>query len=70
MKVFESGPLVLRFWDAGVADVRKYFVIAGFGNAINVAYAIPRYEAAGAAAVVIEDKNFPKDSSLRVSVTS
>jgi phosphonopyruvate hydrolase len=37
----------------------------GFGNALNVAYAIPRYEAAGATAVVIEDKTFPKDSSLR-----
>jgi phosphonopyruvate hydrolase len=37
----------------------------GFGNAINIAYAIPRFEAAGAAAVVIEDKTFPKDSSLR-----
>jgi phosphonopyruvate hydrolase len=37
----------------------------GFGNAINVAYAVPRYAAAGVAAVVIEDKSFPKDSSLR-----
>ncbi len=37
----------------------------GFGNAVNVAYAVPRYEAAGVAAVVIEDKTFPKDSSLR-----
>lgn len=37
----------------------------GFGNAVNVAYAIPRFAAAGAAAVVIEDKTFPKDSSLR-----
>ncbi|KAH8700938.1 phosphoenolpyruvate phosphomutase [Talaromyces proteolyticus] len=50
---------------------RKFPVIAdidtGFGNAINVAYSIPRYEAAGAAAVVIEDKKFPKDSSLRLN---
>ena len=38
----------------------------GFGNAINLAYAVPRYEAAGVAAIVIEDKTFPKDSSLRV----
>lgn len=38
----------------------------GFGNAVNVAYVVPRFEAAGAAAVVIEDKTFPKDSSLRV----
>jgi 2-methylisocitrate lyase-like PEP mutase family enzyme len=33
----------------------------GFGNAVNVAYAVPRYAAAGAAAVVMEDKTFPKD---------
>ena len=33
----------------------------GFGNVINVAYAIPRF----AAAVVIEDKTFSKHSSLR-----
>ncbi|KAF2795125.1 phosphoenolpyruvate phosphomutase [Melanomma pulvis-pyrius CBS 109.77] len=37
----------------------------GFGNAVNVAYAVPRFAAAGAAAVVMEDKMFPKDSSLR-----
>lgn len=37
----------------------------GFGNAVNVAYNVPRFEAAGAAAVVLEDKTFPKDSSLR-----
>jgi phosphonopyruvate hydrolase len=37
----------------------------GFGNAINVAYAVPRFAAAGAAAVVLEDKMFPKESSLR-----
>ena len=37
----------------------------GFGNAVNVAYAVSRFAAAGAAAVVIEDKMFPKDSSLR-----
>ncbi|KAK5559854.1 hypothetical protein LTR46_001604 [Exophiala xenobiotica] len=37
----------------------------GFGNAINLAYAVPRYQAAGVAAIVIEDKTFPKDSSLR-----
>jgi phosphonopyruvate hydrolase len=37
----------------------------GFGNAVNVAYALPRYARAGVAAVVIEDKSFPKDSSLR-----
>jgi len=37
----------------------------GFGNAVNVAYAVPKYAAAGIAAVVMEDKTFPKDSSLR-----
>jgi phosphoenolpyruvate phosphomutase len=37
----------------------------GFGNAINVSYAIPLFEAAGASAVVMEDKTFPKDTSLR-----
>lgn len=37
----------------------------GFGNAVNVAYTIPQYEAAGVAAVVMEDKLFPKDTSLR-----
>jgi phosphonopyruvate hydrolase len=37
----------------------------GFGNAINVSYVIPMYEAAGVSAVVIEDKTFPKDTSLR-----
>ncbi|WP_050463447.1 phosphonopyruvate hydrolase [Herbaspirillum autotrophicum] len=37
----------------------------GFGNAINVSYIIPQYEAAGASAIVMEDKTFPKDTSLR-----
>jgi phosphonopyruvate hydrolase len=37
----------------------------GYGNAVNVAYLVPRYAAAGVAAVVMEDKTFPKDSSLR-----
>jgi phosphonopyruvate hydrolase len=37
----------------------------GFGNAVNVAYVVPQYAAAGVAAVVIEDKTFPKDTSLR-----
>jgi len=36
----------------------------GYGNSINVMYAVEKYEAAGAAAVVIEDKTFPKDTSL------
>jgi phosphonopyruvate hydrolase len=37
----------------------------GFGNAVNVHYLVPQFAAAGAAAVVMEDKTFPKDSSLR-----
>lgn len=37
----------------------------GFGNAVNVAYGVARYAAAGVAVVVMEDKTFPKDSSLR-----
>jgi phosphoenolpyruvate phosphomutase len=36
----------------------------GFGNAINVIDAVARYERAGAAAVVLEDKSFPKVTSL------
>jgi phosphoenolpyruvate phosphomutase len=36
----------------------------GFGNAVNVIHAITEYERAGAAAVVIEDKTFPKVTSL------
>ncbi|KAF2736296.1 phosphoenolpyruvate mutase [Polyplosphaeria fusca] len=36
----------------------------GYGNAINVLHAVKEYERAGAAAVVIEDKVFPKMSSL------
>ncbi|MGN6749821.1 MAG: phosphonopyruvate hydrolase [Xanthobacteraceae bacterium] len=36
----------------------------GFGNAINVMHAVEQYERAGAAAVVIEDKTFPKVTSL------
>ncbi len=36
----------------------------GFGNAVNVVHAIEQYERAGAAAVVIEDKSFPKVTSL------
>ncbi|WP_426441046.1 isocitrate lyase/phosphoenolpyruvate mutase family protein [Bradyrhizobium genosp. P] len=36
----------------------------GFGNAINVIHAIGEYERAGASALVIEDKTFPKVTSL------
>ena len=52
-----------------IGEVQAAPVIAdldtGFGNAVNVAYVVPRYAAAGVAAIVIEDKTFPKDSSLR-----
>jgi len=37
----------------------------GFGNAVSVHYVVPQYEAAGASAIVMEDKTFPKDTSLR-----
>lgn len=36
----------------------------GYGNAINVIHAVTEYERAGASAVVIEDKTFPKLTSL------
>lgn len=39
----------------------------GFGNALNAAHAVRAYERAGAAAVVIEDKSFPKMTSLAPS---
>ena len=52
-----------------IGEVQDAPVIAdidtGFGNAVNVAYVVPRYVAADVAALVIEDKTFPKDSSLR-----
>jgi len=62
-------------WDTHLAAMRAMVeaqpapVIAdidtGQGNAVNVAYLVPRYAAAGVAAVVMEDKTFPKGSSLR-----
>ena len=36
----------------------------GYGNAINVSHVVSAYARAGAAAVVMEDKLFPKDTSL------
>src|ERR1700733_5293260 len=52
-----------------IGEVQDAPVIAdidtGFGNAVNVAYITPRYATAGVAAVVMEDKTFPKDSSFR-----
>jgi len=39
----------------------------GFGNAVTVSYIIPQYVSAGVSAVVMEDKTFPKDTSLRAN---
>ena len=36
----------------------------GFGNAINVLYAVEQYERAGVGAIVMEDKSFPKVTRL------
>jgi len=36
----------------------------GYGNAINVMHVVAAYERAGVGAVVMEDKRFPKDTSL------
>jgi len=36
----------------------------GYGNAVNVMHVVAAYEQAGAAAIVMEDKRFPKDTSL------
>ncbi|MGK6316415.1 phosphonopyruvate hydrolase [Neorhizobium sp. DT-125] len=36
----------------------------GYGNAVNVTHVVREYERAGASAVVIEDKTFPKVTSL------
>jgi len=36
----------------------------GYGNAINVLHIVSAYAAAGSAAIVMEDKLFPKDTSL------
>ena len=52
MAAAQSGPVI--------ADLDT-----GFGNAVTLSYVMPQYEAAGVAAAVIEDKTFPKDSSLR-----
>ena len=42
----------------------------GFGNAVNVVHAVRLYEEAGASAVVIEDKSFPKVTSLVAGISS
>ena len=36
----------------------------GYGNAINAMHTLKQYETAGMAAMVMEDKKFPKDTSL------
>jgi phosphoenolpyruvate phosphomutase len=36
----------------------------GFGNTVNMAYLVSRYEAAGIAAICVEDKVFPKRNSF------
>ena len=51
-----------------IAGISRLPIVAdldtGFGNAVNVVHAVEQYERAGAAAVVIEDKSFPKVTSL------
>ncbi len=53
---------------SNINDVCGLPVIAdcdtGFGNTLNVAYMVRQYEAAGIAAVCIEDKVFPKRNSF------
>ena len=44
-----------------VADVDT-----GYGNAINVIHTVREYERSGSSAIVIEDKSFPKVTSLAV----
>ncbi|MGE0725516.1 MAG: isocitrate lyase/phosphoenolpyruvate mutase family protein, partial [Alphaproteobacteria bacterium] len=53
-----------RAMDAAIGVPVVADLDTGFGNAVNVIHAVRQYEAAGAAAVVIEDKTFPKDTSL------
>lgn len=51
-----------------IADMTTLPIVAdidtGFGNAVNVVHAVRAYERSGAGAVVIEDKTFPKVTSL------
>jgi phosphoenolpyruvate phosphomutase len=53
---------------SNISDVCTIPVIAdcdtGFGGTLNVAYMVRQYEAAGVAAVCIEDKVFPKRNSF------
>jgi len=45
-------------------DMTRAIVERGYGNAVNVMHVVGAYARAGVAAVVIEDKTFPKDTSL------
>ncbi len=56
---------VVRSMTAAVGIPVVADIDTGFGNAVTVTYIVPQYVAAGAAALVMEDKTFPKDSSLR-----
>jgi phosphoenolpyruvate phosphomutase len=53
-----------RAMDAAVGVPVVADIDTGYGNAINAMHAVTQYEAAGAAALVVEDKLFPKDTSL------
>jgi phosphoenolpyruvate phosphomutase len=55
---------MLRAMAAQVALPIVADIDTGYGNAVNVIHAVAEYERAGAAAVVIEDKSFPKMTSL------
>jgi phosphoenolpyruvate phosphomutase len=60
--------MALREMSRAIAEQSNLPLVAdldtGFGNAINVIHAVEQYERAGAAAVVVEDKTFPKVTSL------
>jgi len=53
-----------RAMDAGTTVPVVADIDTGFGNAINVLYAVEQYERAGVGAIVMEDKSFPKVTSL------
>lgn len=55
---------IARAMDAATSVPVVADIDTGFGNATNVIHATRQYEAAGMAALVIEDKTFPKDTSL------
>ncbi|BBK35459.1 phosphoenolpyruvate phosphomutase [Allostella sp. ATCC 35155] len=55
---------IARAMDAATSVPVVADIDTGFGNATNLIHATRQYEAAGMAALVIEDKTFPKDTSL------